>query len=850
MVAATLHAALQAWDVGLCPIRAAQDGSKSPLGKWKHFQTERPARNLVNAWFAGGHPGLGIVCGATSQHLEMLEVEGRTLDEGVFDQFIAALDTAGLGPLIDRICDGYTETTPGGGLHWLYRCPDGVEGNLKLARRPATPEELAVNPDEKIKVLIETRGEGGFVITAPSNGHTHPSGVGWKLQTGGFGTITTITGDERAQLLAVARQFDQLEPVEPPTFTSSRPQQPPTSDDSRPGDEFDLDCDQVLQRAGFTPHHQDSQGRHYTRPGKDPRHGSSATVWKSSKVDGTERCTLFSSSIDAPPEYLDRSLTPWRLHVALNYGGDFVQAARDWRQDHPRDRPADNFDWAFGPDGKPRTGQPLEDIELVPLDEDAELPPFPLHAFTKWLADHVVAVADSLQVPPDLPASLALGALSTLAAKRTRLRVRGPWVENLNLYLAVAMPPGSGKSPAFRRVIRIIEQLEAEAKREAEPRILEAELKRRTLERRLEQAEKGYAMGSVDEGEVAGFLHEMATTVVPARPKWIIDDVTPEKVAITLDEQGGRIAFLSTEGGVFDQMTGRYSERSNLDVYLQGWSGDYIRVDRVGRSSVDVPEAVITMAVTVQPSIIRQLSERPELAGRGLTARFMYSLPEPLVGHRDFIAQLDRADASVDTAAAYEQQIRAFHERLSGPVGELELDSEAVYLFTEYRQHLEKHRGAHGLLEPLAEWTTKLESSIARLAGILHLAADQPGRTVTATTMQAALEIGRYWLAHAQAVHRMWTDTPSLNHAKFIVAWLREKQKTEPFPLRDVYNDNRRRFPKADATVEPMQLLCDRGWLRTLDGGDVQVAGRGGRGGTRPTQQFVVTPAARHELGI
>lgn len=297
-------------------------------------------------------------------------------------------------------------------------------------------------------------------------------------------------------------------------------------------------------------------------------------------------------------------------------------------------------------------------------------------------------------------------------------------------------------------------------------------------------------------------------------------------------------------------MIGRYSDRTNLDVYLKGWSADRVLVKRVTRAPVDVPEAVITMAVTVQPSIIRQLSEHPELAGRGLTARFMYSLPDPLVGQRDFIAQLGQSDTSADTAGPYEEHIRAFHARLSGPTGNLELDDDAVYLFTEYRQYLEKHRAPNGLLEPLAEWTTKLESSICRLAGLLHLASGQPGRTVTATTMLAALEVGRYWLAHAQAVHRMWIDTPALANAKHIVGWLQKKKTAGPFKLRDVYNDNRRRFPKAENAVEPMQLLCDRGWLRSEDGGDVQAAGRGGKGGTQKAQLFSVTPAARRELRI
>src|SRR5688500_8975612 len=63
----------------------------------------------------------------------------------------------GLGELLNRIANGYGEKTPSGGVHLLWRCAE-IEGNLKLARRPATPAELLEDPDDLTKVLFETRG--------------------------------------------------------------------------------------------------------------------------------------------------------------------------------------------------------------------------------------------------------------------------------------------------------------------------------------------------------------------------------------------------------------------------------------------------------------------------------------------------------------------------------------------------------------------------------------------------------------------------------------------------------------------------------------------------------------------
>jgi hypothetical protein len=159
---------------------------------WVHRQHARLSVEGVRHIWSQRRPGVGLICGQVSGGLEMLEFEGRAVADGTMDGFLSTAKAAGLGDLCERIAAGYSERTPSGGVHWLYRC-DQVSGNLKLARRPATDEELTENRADKIKVLIETRGEGGFVIVAPSNGKTHPTGGSWELISGGFPSVATIT---------------------------------------------------------------------------------------------------------------------------------------------------------------------------------------------------------------------------------------------------------------------------------------------------------------------------------------------------------------------------------------------------------------------------------------------------------------------------------------------------------------------------------------------------------------------------------------------------------------------------------------------------------------------------------
>lgn len=109
-----LDDAILALGAGLCPIPVARDGTKRPAGAWEHWQHERPDLWQLERWFGGDNPspGYGLVCGAVSGGLEMLEFEGRAVEAGIYTELIGCALDVGLGGLIDRIAGGYEEVTP------------------------------------------------------------------------------------------------------------------------------------------------------------------------------------------------------------------------------------------------------------------------------------------------------------------------------------------------------------------------------------------------------------------------------------------------------------------------------------------------------------------------------------------------------------------------------------------------------------------------------------------------------------------------------------------------------------------------------------------------------------------
>src|SRR5205823_10642279 len=120
--------ALQVLENGLQVVPPKQDGSKRPdTREWKSLQNRRLTRNEVERQYANDRTGVGAITGAISGNVILFEFDERL----TYDGFKETAGAAGLGPLVQKIEDGYCEDTPSGGVHWLIRV-EQVNGNTKL----------------------------------------------------------------------------------------------------------------------------------------------------------------------------------------------------------------------------------------------------------------------------------------------------------------------------------------------------------------------------------------------------------------------------------------------------------------------------------------------------------------------------------------------------------------------------------------------------------------------------------------------------------------------------------------------------------------------------------------------
>jgi len=482
---------------------------------------------------------------------------------------------------------------------------------------------------------------------------------------------------------------------------------------------------------------------------------------------------------------------------------------------------------------------------------DLDVPDFPLAALPPWLGVWAAEQARAVQAPADLPALLGVAVLSATIAKKIAVEIKPGWREPTNLYIAVALAPGEGKSPVFAAATAPLREWERELRARIAPQIADAEECDRMHEERTRTLRKNAAKTKSDverralEDELRALAVEHLERRAPSAPRLVADDATPEAVGRLLAEQRGRLGVLSSEGGPFAILAGRYSEgRVNCELFCKAHSGDAYDLDRIGRPSIHLDAPLLTIGLTVQPSVIAGLAATPAFRTLGLLARFLYALPRSRVGvrHADPPGVTDAARSEygrvVRALAQLREEVDDHGELVARPIP---LSDPARCTLIAFKAEIEPSLGPGGDLHSMADWGNKLTGLVARIAGLLHVG-DHLERAmalpIDSGVMDRAVAVGRYAIEHARAAFGLMGADPATTLAKHIWAWCR-RSDAGTITRHTIHRATQNRVQCAAELDAAIAVLVERSLLR-------EVQGVGPRRRGRPSSPvFELNPRAR-----
>lgn len=463
----------------------------------------------------------------------------------------------------------------------------------------------------------------------------------------------------------------------------------------------------------------------------------------------------------------------------------------------------------------------------VPLENESVLP-FDSTIFPEWGRDFVNAVAEETQTPIDAASMAYLMLLSTaLGGKYIVKPKESMWTEPINIYSVVALESGNRKSAVLNLFVKALAEAEKELKAAMETAVVTDRTEREAKQKRKEVLKNMYSKTNDREKaeelmlELMELEQQLDERINPPLtfPRFFTSDVTSEKIGELMNEQGGRFAILSSEGSeFFNMITGKYSNKNDFEIYLKAHAGDFARTDRVSGRHVEIDHPCLTLGLFVQPSVIQKFQK--DFSDRGLTQRFIYSIPLSFLGQRKISPEpiSDRVKAKF-----YEKIQKLIYSNYRKDIEVLELEAEAQVYLNEIEQEVEIMLANRDISETFKGWIGKLTGLIIRLAGLLHVAnhIEAIPKMIPRETLATADRLRPYLIQHTEKALGIINESENLSDLKYILEKIETKYKgIDSIIFDDFRNATKNKLGKSKEIQEKLAALEKYNYakLRKIDG--------------------------------
>ena len=462
--------------------------------------------------------------------------------------------------------------------------------------------------------------------------------------------------------------------------------------------------------------------------------------------------------------------------------------------------------------------------ELLPVEP--LLPGLIPGAFRPWLTD----IARRMQCPLDFVAAGALVVSAAVigAGCAIRPKQRDDWSVVPNLWGGVVARPSMLKTPALAEVMKPLIRMELEAKAEHDEAMLMhgAEIEvfkasRDAVKDDMKKAAKGKGTRNMDvlKAEFMGTQEPGA----PKRRRFKTNDSTIEKLGELLNENPrGILVFRDELVGLLSNWD-REDRQVDRAFYLEGWNGNQGHtVDRIGRGTIDVTNACISVLGGIQPGKLQAylMKSTTNLTNDGMVQRFQLLIypDEPntwrLVDEWPLVEAKNRAHEIIMSLADMDFTKVGATDGTSRPYFNFSEQGQAV--FNEWLTGLEsKIRQESNPL--ISEHLAKYRSLMPSVALVLHLV-DVAGSGVPGSvTNEAAIKAAgwcEYLESHARRVYGLLGDEGTRAAAE-LAAKIKAGKVDDGFTVRDIYH--RKGWHLLDTkefVTGACQELIDAGWLR------------------------------------
>ncbi len=479
---------------------------------------------------------------------------------------------------------------------------------------------------------------------------------------------------------------------------------------------------------------------------------------------------------------------------------------------------------------------PVWTPEVQPWPEPQPLPDLlpPVAPFTAGMLPDAVRsfvedVAERMQCPIDFPAIAMMIVLAGVVGRKVAVRpkCRDDWTVVANLWGLAVGRPGLMKTPAINEPTKFLKRLEIDAKRAYDAELQEyqaTEMVAKAARQNAEQEVKKALKDGADAAEIARRVFEQEQKP-PTRRRYQVNDPTVEKLGEILNENPNGVTLCRDELYAFLRSLDKDGHEAARGFYLEAWNGNgRYCYDRIGRGTIDIDAAVVSMIGTIQPSRLAEYvcsAVRGGSGDDGLIQRFQLAVwPDcsskwhnvdrwpDLVAKKqvfDLVSGLDELTA--DKAGAIQGEDDEFPYLRFAP------DAQAV--FDNWLTKLETRLRGDELVPAMESHLAKYRSLVPSLALLIHLA-DGGIAEISIPAIERAIAWGSYLESHA---HRVYASTvhSDVVAARCLAKKITDGSLTDGFSVKDVYRPGWSGLSTREEAQTAIDLLVDLDWLAVVE---------------------------------
>lgn len=391
-------------------------------------------------------------------------------------------------------------------------------------------------------------------------------------------------------------------------------------------------------------------------------------------------------------------------------------------------------------------------------------PPYPLHAFHMFVKNAALEVQRNVQAPDALIGMSFLNGMTISCQGLIDVRLPTGKVRPTVMNSAQVGESGERKSEVDGFVLQPIHALD-----EARAKKFDTDLSVYMIAKHLwklnESALNAQYKTAVRNEEPTDNIEcrlekHMATEPIrPRRRRFLRNDVTERALMDALEGDGESILVTADEGHIVlgSGMISRVGFRN------AEWGGVNLGIDRAGGESVIARNPRISIALILQPAILKAyLDEHGDiLRGSGNWSRYLFGWPASTQGSR-FVSYVPVWEHLSVFHARMTELLEEYDRKIdSGSVERtiVEFSDEAVARWFEMVNVTESMLQPWGYLNDIKDFASKAMEIVARVAAILHHFTRQEGR-INVDTLQRALDIVEWHLHEFKRIFAPQFDVP------------------------------------------------------------------------------------------